>query len=307
MSPSERLNSVPISMELTYNYCGGEHFSFFFDRLKERRLFGVACPSCKSVYVPPRPFCGSCCVRTSGWVEVGPNGTIEACSEIFLPILDPSTGLQRKVPHTMVLVRLDGTHSCLHHVLHGEETPQIGDRVELLFAETCVGHMKDVLGFRRKESSPDLRREISKESFPSAEPMVVTGQVKIPFSFTMGDVGREFFSQLKNQKLKALQCKRCNEVHLPPTRYCKSCMSQDQSWIDVKPYGLLKGLVYISDKEREGLPREAMGWALVEMEGLKSSFLHYILDRGLKIGDHVKLQFQEHRVGSILDIKGFCR
>ncbi|MGI9610749.1 MAG: zinc ribbon domain-containing protein, partial [Acidimicrobiia bacterium] len=56
-----------------YSYAIGKHASKFMAALRDdAKLFGISCPSCKDVLVPPRPVCGRCGVETDGWVEVGP-------------------------------------------------------------------------------------------------------------------------------------------------------------------------------------------------------------------------------------------
>ena len=99
MREEEAVSSVIIPMDLSYNSSAGYHFSYFFHKLKEKEIYGTRCPSCKEVFLPPRPFCGSCCVKTHQWIQVGPKGTVRAVSGVFLPILDPGTGFEKSASH----------------------------------------------------------------------------------------------------------------------------------------------------------------------------------------------------------------
>lgn len=314
-----------ISMDLSYRYSAGQHFTFFFDQLKHKKIFGVECPQCHEVFVPPRPFCGSCKCNTGDWVAVGPQGTIEARSEIFLPILDPGTGKMRKVPHLMVLVRLDGASCALHHVLLEDNAPeaQIGRRVDVVFVNEPVGAMKDILGFRLlPKSAPDASKAIpsasdilgqrlsttqAAERLKEIPPLVVEGHVHIPFSYTLGEVAQKFFAFWNAGSFKTLRCDDCGEVHFPPVRFCPHCISQNQSWVELSPQGSLIAAVYWENHPPPQAPSEALGFGLVKLDGQKFSFLHYLMEARLAVGDRVKLKGRSVPSGTIMDFGGFIR
>src|SRR5258708_5279918 len=46
--------------------------------LAEGRIEGRHCPGCGMVWLPPRGYCERCFVATDRWVEVGPEGSLEA-------------------------------------------------------------------------------------------------------------------------------------------------------------------------------------------------------------------------------------
>ena len=77
MSETE-LITIPGRWAFDYTYFAGESASRFFHELCDhQRIMGTRCPSCKRVLVPARAFCDACMERTTEWIEVGPEGTLD--------------------------------------------------------------------------------------------------------------------------------------------------------------------------------------------------------------------------------------
>lgn len=307
---SVELVNVPLKLKLSFSYAAGEHFSYFFEKLKLKQIVGVRCPSCRAVYLPPRPFCGVCYIRTTDWIEVGPQGVVRAITEVFLPIYDPGTKQKRKVPHTMVLVQLDGTASLLHHVFIEEKPCAIGDRVEVVFRDHVIGKMQDICGFKLCSESylngfeldkEMVRRELEKPEVIVRKRFEENGE--LPFQYTAGEVASHFFHQLARKELWGLKCKKCGEVNFPPTRFCYQCQSCNQDWIKIETRGRMEAVVFLID--RKDLPSDVLGWGLIKLNGLKNGFVHHILDQNLKVGDEAEVVFRDSSRASILDIAGF--
>lgn len=141
---------IEVKTVYPYNYSAGEIGSFFFRQLKEnKKIFGKKCTKCGSVYIPPRPVCGPCWSPCKEWVEVGPEGTIEAFTVVYFSFLDPMTGKQRPVPYGYAFIKLDGASSRLQHFIN--ETDQkklkVGQRVRPVFREERVGNLNDIIYF----------------------------------------------------------------------------------------------------------------------------------------------------------------
>lgn len=74
---------------------------------------GQRCPSCASVYVPPRGSCSRCGIPTEEEVQVSDQGVIESFTIVHIPI----PGNPIKPPFIAANIRLDGTDmACLHLV-----------------------------------------------------------------------------------------------------------------------------------------------------------------------------------------------
>ncbi len=102
--------------------------------------------------MPPRPVCGLSGLPMDEWVEVGPQGVLAGCTIVYVPFIDPMTGIQRPVPYGFGLVRFDGADTSIYHLLDATEPEQIGvgRRVEAVFRprEERTGSLADIKHFR---------------------------------------------------------------------------------------------------------------------------------------------------------------
>ncbi len=54
--------------EQPFKYSVGMHGSKFFKETRDnKRLMGIKCPECGTVYIPPRGVCGKCFVEMNEW------------------------------------------------------------------------------------------------------------------------------------------------------------------------------------------------------------------------------------------------
>ncbi|MBI3551384.1 MAG: OB-fold domain-containing protein [Elusimicrobia bacterium] len=112
-------------------------------------FMGVRCPSCRKVYVPPRPLCGPCYRTIDEWVEVGPRGTLAAFTILRFAFLDPETGRRKPVPYGYGFIRLDGADTQLQHFLRidPQTPPRIGMKVKPVFEDERAGTLRDIRHF----------------------------------------------------------------------------------------------------------------------------------------------------------------
>jgi len=134
---------------ITYNHALGETASWFYAQIRDNaKIFGRRCAQSGRVLVPPRSFSDQTLQPTTEWVEVGPNGRIEAFTivyEQFQNLPDP--------PYAFGYVLLDGADTALGGYFKGvdlkdpaiaAESLKIGTRIVTKFAERRTG---DVLDF----------------------------------------------------------------------------------------------------------------------------------------------------------------
>lgn len=136
-----------------YAYAAGEYATRFMADLKdEGTLHGTACTRCDTVLVPPRPICGICRGRTSGWIEVGPAGLITGYTVVEVPFIDPMTGHERPVPYGFAFVKLHGADTNIYHFLAENRWDHIhiGMEVEAVFKPQSerTGTLLDIVHFR---------------------------------------------------------------------------------------------------------------------------------------------------------------
>lgn len=141
--------ATQITLDITWHYSATEAMSRFLAGLRERRIEALRCDGCGRRYLPPRPFCGRCCLRMHNWVPVADVGTIEAWTVVHVPVLDSRTGAPRPLPYGMALIRLDGADTTLNHYLDETDPAElcIGARVRAVWRDEVVGAMDDISHF----------------------------------------------------------------------------------------------------------------------------------------------------------------
>jgi hypothetical protein len=149
MTDTTELITIPGNWNFDYTYFAGEAASRFFAALKEsQQIMGARCPSCQRVLVPARSFCDACFKRTTDWVPVGPEGTLET----FTIITAAFPGLP-KPPVVIAYVTLDGADTALVNMVHGLDLSDIGaaaarlqvqPRVRAKFIDEPQGRITDI-------------------------------------------------------------------------------------------------------------------------------------------------------------------
>lgn len=122
------LVTIPGKWNFDYTYYAGESASRFFHELAtNQRIMGTKCEKCNRLLVPARAYCDACMERTSEWIEVGTEGTLET----FTIITAAFPGLP-KPPIVMAYVTLDGADTALINIVHGVDLSDIEAAAEKL-------------------------------------------------------------------------------------------------------------------------------------------------------------------------------
>lgn len=62
-------------LEYDFNWHMGPYWSMYLAEMRDnKKIFGVKCSECGTVYTPPRVACAHCYKEMNEWVEVGPRG-----------------------------------------------------------------------------------------------------------------------------------------------------------------------------------------------------------------------------------------
>jgi uncharacterized OB-fold protein len=147
VAKTDEVIRVPFLMKMEYRYALGAYASRFFQELKDHgRLFGIRCPECERVYIPPRPVCGICFVETGEWVPVSDEGVLVGATVVRLPFIDPMTGERRPVPYGMGIIRLDGASTAMYHFVDETDDAKlkVGRRVKARIRANRKGNMRDI-------------------------------------------------------------------------------------------------------------------------------------------------------------------
>jgi len=153
MTQEEEIVIMPGAWNLPFRHTAGRFASRFFRELRDnQKIYGVRCPKCRRVLLPPRPMCERCFAPIDEWVEVGHQGTVEAYTVLCVPFM----GLPPP-PLGMAVVKLDGADTGLNHILGGiefsdpdksGEAVKIGMRVEAVWKEQRHGEILDIQYFK---------------------------------------------------------------------------------------------------------------------------------------------------------------
>jgi len=134
-----------VPLTFTYNYRVGAYLERYLTGLSERKIWGVRCPECKRVLLPPRSACGRCSTRPQEWVEVKPFGTLE---NFTVAHVDIEKGEVRDLPAPRVLglIRLEGADSLLLARIEGikPENCRAGLRLRAVWKEKPEGNVHDL-------------------------------------------------------------------------------------------------------------------------------------------------------------------
>ncbi len=133
-----------------FNWSVGKYGSKFLAELRDNKTFyGIKCPECGRVYVPPRKVCGRCHAAMNELVRVSDEGEIVVCAIIRFGFVDPSTGTQRPVPYTYAYIRLDGADTLFPHFVDSTDPDKVkvGARVKAVFEDKRTGSVMDIRHF----------------------------------------------------------------------------------------------------------------------------------------------------------------
>ncbi|MCS7118159.1 MAG: Zn-ribbon domain-containing OB-fold protein [Thaumarchaeota archaeon] len=142
---------IPAKWDVEFLHSAGEFTTRFLQNLKEKKIYGVRCPRCNRVLLPPRRVCDRCFVETTDWVEVSDVGTLQSFCVVyrkFWGLPDP--------PYAIGVFKLDGSDEALVHFIGGvdltdptklEEVVKIGRKFRAVWAEERRGHILDIKYF----------------------------------------------------------------------------------------------------------------------------------------------------------------
>ncbi len=123
------------------------YIQYYVDHLKQKKIVGIRCPSCRIVYVPPKPICGRCHERNTDWVEVSEYGTVVSFSAGYdKKKSDMREDVEAK-PVPIVAVKHEGADSAYITLLTpGIELDQVyvGMRVKVVWNEKLTGALSDI-------------------------------------------------------------------------------------------------------------------------------------------------------------------
>ncbi len=138
--------TVPITF--TYKNRVGHALEQYINGLKERKILGVKCPTCKKVYVPPRTVCGKCHKHIDQMVEVDQEGILKNFTIAHVSIVNGEiTDAQQ--PYIIGLIKLKGASSLISGIIKISSLNDVktGMKVKAVWKNTPQGDYNDLAYF----------------------------------------------------------------------------------------------------------------------------------------------------------------
>lgn len=137
-------------IRVPYTWAAGEVASKFYVGLRDKKIYGIRCPTCVVVLVPPKKVCHRCFNDLSEWVEVSNEGALET----FTVVHYCETKLHpMKAPFAYGIIRLDGADTGMTHLIGEADLKGIkeGMRLKAVFRKVPKGDYLDIEYFKPVE------------------------------------------------------------------------------------------------------------------------------------------------------------
>lgn len=142
------------------------------------------------------------------------------------------------------------------------------------------------------------------------EGLTLKGQIRVPYTWSVGEVGSRFLIALRDEKkILANRCSSCGTVYVPPRKSCGSCFKDigDEQWMEVATEGTVTAYTIVRYESPVQPVKPPFAYAVIKLDGADVGFVHIIkndIDK-LKSGVRVAARFKDNGTGHILDIDSF--
>lgn len=142
------------------------------------------------------------------------------------------------------------------------------------------------------------------------ENIILKGQIKVPYTWSVGVTGSRFFTELRDKKkIWGTVCPNCQKVYVPPRQTCPQCFCAIGEWLEIGPRGTLTTFTIVRYGEQNlHLVEAPFAYGIIKLDGADTGLLHLIggVDvNQIQSGMRVEAVFSAERVGSLLDIEYF--
>jgi hypothetical protein len=151
-------------------------------------------------------------------------------------------------------------------------------------------------------------RGMSKWTEP-VEELVHQGRIKVPYTWSVGEVGSRFFAELRdNRKIFGKNCPACKKVLVPARKICGHCSRQTEDWVEVRDEGTVLTFTVVRYPSDVQPLKPPFGYGIIKLDGADTGMTHLLYGSDpskWRTGMRVKAVFKEKRAGNILDISYF--
>jgi uncharacterized OB-fold protein len=143
----------------------------------------------------------------------------------------------------------------------------------------------------------------------TVEPLVYESRIKVPYTWSVGEVGSRFLIELRDhKKIYGTRCSKCDRVYLPPRKTCGQCFSNLHEWIEVGPQGTLITYTVVHCESLVIPMKPPIAYGIILLDKASTGLLHLLGEvniEEIKSGMRAEAVFKDERTGDIMDIRYF--
>ncbi len=149
-----------------------------------------------------------------------------------------------------------------------------------------------------------------KTGLDKVEALTLKGQIAMPYTWWVGEVGSRFLIALRDDaKILGNCCSQCGKVYVPPRMNCADCFSDINQWVELSDEGFVTAYTIVRFSHPLHPVAPPFAYAVIKLDGADVGFAHIIKDDLGKLGNNVRVRarFKDKadRTGSILDVESF--
>jgi len=134
---------MEVRMEIeAYEYTAGPLGDRWLNEIKQGRLTVAKCPSCNTIFLPPKLYCPKCRSRVVDLIQLG-KGKVE----YMITVGVDDEGKELDHPAKVAIIRFPNTFGGLVHYV--SDDVEEGDEVLPEFREERRGSITDIVRFRK--------------------------------------------------------------------------------------------------------------------------------------------------------------
>ena len=141
------------------------------------------------------------------------------------------------------------------------------------------------------------------------EEMVHHGRIKVPYTWSVGEVGSRFFVELRDhKKIFGTRCPVCKKVIVPARKICGQCFRQTDDWVEVGDQGIIQTFTVVRYLSPVQPLKPPFGYGIIRLDGADTAMTHLLYGSDpatWAVGMRARAVFKEEREGNILDIAYF--
>lgn len=141
------------------------------------------------------------------------------------------------------------------------------------------------------------------------ELLVMDGRIKVPYSWSAGEVGTSYLEGLAEKKFLGTRCPECEIIYHPPRMHCPDCFTECDRYVELATGGELVSWTVVRRHHPGLAPLEPpFAYGVIRLDGADTGFLHLLSEfheGDLAAGARVEAVFADEPRGSILDVRYF--